>query len=307
MVKRKGAYDSDEGVVNSPLHDASLYLTCSTGVSEANSHQARVPGRAPLSKSKRAREGPQDSDATAPEKRGARLRKSCPKNILERVERVKSQRFFMIDRKREGDEPCEEFKVFGSTGNVYTVNVDKLPSCDCPDASRGHHCKHILFIFLKGNSLPRSSELWYQKALLRNELESIFANAPKAPNALAHVTVRETYARVTGAASASASATSDSKRRIPGPEDSCPVCYESMHGNAQNKLVFCEECGNALHTECFGQWRRSAALLTCVWCRAEWPSGAKDGDAASTRSEGYLNLGSAAGFSGGRDTSSCAR
>lgn len=29
-----------------------------------------------------------------------------------------SDRFFMIDRRREGDEPCEEFKVLGSTGNV---------------------------------------------------------------------------------------------------------------------------------------------------------------------------------------------
>jgi hypothetical protein len=26
-----------------------------------------------------------------------------------------------------------------------------------------------------------------------------------------------------------------------------------MHGIAQNKLVFCEECGNALHAECFEQ------------------------------------------------------
>lgn len=29
-----------------------------------------------------------------------------------------SNRFFMIDRKREGDELSEEFKVLGSTGNV---------------------------------------------------------------------------------------------------------------------------------------------------------------------------------------------
>lgn len=59
-------------------------------------------------------------------------------------------RFFMIDRRREGEELCEEFKVFGSTGNVrwdqnsqfvnfsfcccwqvYTVMIERLPSCDC--------------------------------------------------------------------------------------------------------------------------------------------------------------------------------
>jgi hypothetical protein len=58
-------------------------------------------------------------------------------------------RFFMIDRRREGEELCEEFKVLGSTGNVrwdqntqfvnfslncwqvYTVMIGRLPSCDC--------------------------------------------------------------------------------------------------------------------------------------------------------------------------------
>jgi hypothetical protein len=30
-------------------------------------------------------------------------------------------RFFMIDRRREGEELCEEFKVLGSTGNVRWV------------------------------------------------------------------------------------------------------------------------------------------------------------------------------------------
>jgi hypothetical protein len=30
-------------------------------------------------------------------------------------------RFFMIDRRREGEKLCEEFKVLGSTGNVRWV------------------------------------------------------------------------------------------------------------------------------------------------------------------------------------------
>ncbi len=37
-----------------------------------------------------------------------------------------STRFFMIDRRREGEELCEEFKVLGSTGNVRWFKILNL-------------------------------------------------------------------------------------------------------------------------------------------------------------------------------------
>jgi len=37
----------------------------------------------------------------------------------------------MIERERNPMELRETFKVLGSTGNVYTVRIDTLPSCDC--------------------------------------------------------------------------------------------------------------------------------------------------------------------------------
>ncbi|KAF8481285.1 hypothetical protein DFH94DRAFT_449321 [Russula ochroleuca] len=304
MGKRKSV--PDEGVVNlltSPDHDARSDPACIGASGPSSQPQPpKAQTRTTSSKSKRLRKDPESSDAT-PEKRAAIFKKACPKNILDRVARVMSQRFFMIDRRREGEELCEEFKVLGSTGNVYTVTIGRKPSCDCPDATHGNHCKHILFIFLKVLQVPQSSGLWYQKALLASELQSIFANAPQAPNALAHDNVRDAYARATG--KAPSSTPSDSRRRIPGPEDSCPICYEDMQDIS--KLVFCDECGNALHTECFGQWRRragSAAEVTCVWCRAKWPTGVKGGAGASPTTEGYVNLGGIAGLGGERDTSS---
>lgn len=74
----------------------------------------------------------------------------------------------MIERERSPNELHETFKVLGSTGNVYSVRIDTLPSCDCtlfisglvslcplprcsgPDALKGNHCKHIV----RGFSLP---------------------------------------------------------------------------------------------------------------------------------------------------------
>jgi hypothetical protein len=45
---------------------------------------------APLAKRQRKKKDPDDDQS---EKRAARIRKSCPKNILERVDRVMSQRY----------------------------------------------------------------------------------------------------------------------------------------------------------------------------------------------------------------------
>ncbi|THH17412.1 hypothetical protein EW146_g3413 [Bondarzewia mesenterica] len=262
-----------------------------------------------LPKPKRQRKV-KDPDAAPQEKRGAIFKKKCPKNILERVERVMTQRFFMVDRKREGNALREEFSVLGSTGNVYTVIIDKKPSCSCPDHLKGNHCKHILFIFLKVLQVTQSSGYWYQKALLTSELETIFAQAPLAPNALAHPRIRDAYARATGKATPSSSADAGrKKKRIPGPDDDCPICYDGMHGVNEKQLTFCDECGNAVHNECFQQWAKtSGANVTCVWCRAKWMTAAPAGSSARRggvrTSEGYLNLGRTAGLSPVRDTSS---
>lgn len=50
---------------------------------------------------------------------------------IDRVADTHGIRFFMVDRQRNGDELREEFKVLGSTGNVYTIVIDHQPSCNC--------------------------------------------------------------------------------------------------------------------------------------------------------------------------------
>jgi len=108
--------------------------------------------------------------------------------------------------------------------------------------------------------VSQQSGLWYQKcvinltttsswltfpsqnrALLTFELETIFAQAPLAPNSIAHPRIRDAYARATGKISATASFSKaqpeNEKKRIPGPEDDCPICYEGMHGADKNKLT----------------------------------------------------------------------
>ena len=52
------------------------------------------------------------------EKRQGRARNTCPKNILERLERVKAQRFYLINREKPDPTNAllEQFGVLGSTG-----------------------------------------------------------------------------------------------------------------------------------------------------------------------------------------------
>ncbi|THU76657.1 hypothetical protein K435DRAFT_813189, partial [Dendrothele bispora CBS 962.96] len=117
------------------------------------------------------------------EKRKAQFKPKCPMAIQTRLERYMSQssRIYLIDRQREEGENKEKFTVQGSTGNVYTVTIDEVPHCNCPDHLKGNHCKHILFIFVKVLQVSLTSGLWYQKALLPSELASIFSSAPLPP------------------------------------------------------------------------------------------------------------------------------
>jgi len=59
-----------------------------------------------------------DPDA---EKRLAKWKPKCPQNILERVSRVMTQRFFMISRDRVDGELREEFTVSGSTYAIFIL------------------------------------------------------------------------------------------------------------------------------------------------------------------------------------------
>lgn len=84
------------------------------------------------------------------EKRLRRYRKYAPASFQERLQRVRTQRMFLIDRERkmseDGLHEIETFDLAGSTGNLYKVTVDKAPSCNCPDALKGNFCKHIIYV-----------------------------------------------------------------------------------------------------------------------------------------------------------------
>ena len=84
-----------------------------------------------------------DSDEIAPElstkkqkkdeveKRLKPFRPKAPQTFLQKLERATTQRMIVIGRTRagQGTDLHEDIDIVGTTGNIYTVTIGRLPSC----------------------------------------------------------------------------------------------------------------------------------------------------------------------------------
>lgn len=187
------------------------------------------------------------------DKRPTLLRKKAPISVLERADRVRSQRMFMVHQTRDLDHLRATVHVLGSTGNHYTVEFGTLPTCNCPDYFKGNHCKHIIFVALKVLRMSERGTLWYQKGYTQAELRDIFLKAP--PNAFnsaaAPANVQQAFREHVGlepgpstgnAASGGAgeAGRDEEGKRKPGKGDECPICADVMKddGKYADELVY---------------------------------------------------------------------
>jgi hypothetical protein len=202
-----------------------------------------------------------------------------------------TQRMFVINRSRGGDDNCptETMTIAGTTGNLYTINIQEVPSCDCPHAKKGNQCKHIVYAMCRVLHAPQ--HLQYQLALVPSELRQIFAQAPPIPSVDAEKT--------------------DNKRKPVTSEDDCPICCMPFEPDGE-EIVYCKAaCGNNVHAECFNTWaatkKRERAKVTCPFCRTPWQESegevAKVAAGGHVNSEGYVNVASQLGLEGRRDYS----
>jgi len=223
-------------------------------------------------------------------------------SFLERIDRAEQQRIYMVNRKVV-EECRQEFAILGSTGNVYTVTITHLPNCTCPDFKKGNLCKHIIFVYLRVLRLKRDSAFIFQKALLSEELCSIFANAAPDPTIMANKNVRDKYETITSGGPFKSTSSDEKRRPIEGD---CPICYELLEEKDRKDIVWCKEgCGNNLHKDCFEQWKKSkrGSKVTCVYCRGNWVENS-NGPEVLLNEEGYVNLGVVQGMNTQRDTTS---
>jgi len=205
---------------------------------------------------------------------------------------------FVIDRQRHAhsgeDSPTEIILLAGTTGNVYTVVVDKVPSCDCPHARKGNQCKHIVYVLNRVSRAP--AHLQYQLAFVSAELREIFAKAPPLPSETADKDDEH-----------------DGNRKA--IEGECPICCDDFEPNSGEKIFYCKAaCGNNVHARCFQQWaatkKAQGTAITCPFCRTPWESDANKEIARGPwakegprNAEGYVNIARQLGLSGRRDYS----
>lgn len=159
-----------------------------------------------------------------------------------------SHRMYIIDRSRNvtAEAQTETFQIAGTTGNIYSVTIDKLPSCTCPDNNRSkNQCKHIIYVLV--NVLKAPGHLQYQAAFLTAELQEIFTKAPAPPRA-----------DLPGEGEAG------NRKPIEGD---CPICVLDFEPEKETILWCRAGCGNNVHQQCFRRWAasRSGQAITCVY------------------------------------------
>lgn len=246
----------------------------------------------------RRKKAKRDGDGPTVEKRLRRHRARAPGSYLEIKGRALTQRLTVLSRERCGTDelPEEKVAIAGSTGNVYTVNVGLLPSCNCPHAKKGSQCKHIVYIMLR--VMKAREEVAYQLALTSTELRELIKNAPLIPGV------------ETDGNDKPGEELAGNRKPIEGE---CPICYDELDPKKDN-VIFCKtSCGNNVHKGCMQSWIQVAARgkATCPYCRTVWETaevfdgslGDIDTEGLERNEDGYLNVAGQLGLSGERDYS----
>ncbi|KAI5786060.1 hypothetical protein FPQ18DRAFT_415829 [Pyronema domesticum] len=289
------------------------YGRSSTSYSPEPRAPAAAPAVTPATPAASAPRRPSASSAAAsnrnkdsPSYRPKRFRPHCPAAVAERLSRALSQRLIVLSR--SGYSPTtysETFTMAGTTGNVYTIKICDIPTCDCPDAKKGNTCKHLLYVMAR--VLGAREGLVYQAGLTREEVEEVFSR-PGAQGAGLGNSAQGSQGAVLGTVA---------QRKPISDQDPCPICFSEITSSEleNGELLYCRaQCGANVHKECFGFWRRTKGTdVTCVLCRQAWVEEVRDGagleevlrDMGGHRvEEGYLNVAEELGISGQRDTSS---
>ncbi|KAI3964969.1 hypothetical protein MKW92_037999, partial [Papaver armeniacum] len=187
-----------------------------------------------------------------------------------RIERALNQCLHLLHRS-EGD-----FFVLGETGNVYTVTLSRIPSCNCPDWNAP--CKHMLFVFLRVLRVSRGDDCLQSKTLKQWQVARLL-NTPSSPQTLAGARACEKFRHLYSTMS-----NVGPPQKIPlkiGQQ--CPYCEGDLNEAASyDSAVECEACHEVGHESCMVTSKVRRGGENCKSCWAKW--------SAVSDASRYLNL-----------------
>ena len=204
--------------------------------------------------------------------------------ISTRINRALTQRLFVINAYVD-KEDCNnsnttesklgyrmKFDIMGATGNAYTVIIQPVPKCNCPDFTiRGNRCKHVYFTILK---ILRLSQDFACKVYYSDEdLEMMVGKLSHVPTLLVvNKSIRNKLEILRG---------NPSPVEKKSTDDLCLICMDELDNG--DPLIYCEySCGKPIHKECFEYYasKRGRKCLTCF----------SSMDYSMEHVNGYINL-----------------
>mgnify|MGYP000914489915 CR=1 FL=1 len=183
---------------------------------------------------------------------------------MERKIRGMTQPIYLInfDAQKENI-VSKKFTVLGTTGSVYTVNINQKPTCTCFDFKRRKsRCKHIYFILTRVMKVPQENEDIVEFS--PEQVEQMFTNMQEiAKSVYINDDLKKMYNIM------SAQNIAENKTVPMKDEEFCPICLDYV--NCGEPIDYCKyACGNPVHVNCFKMWTKGKKEITCVLCRSKW-------------------------------------
>lgn len=196
------------------------------------------------------------------------------KDYDQRKSRAKEQKIFLVLTHEYDDDILERvYEVMGTTGNVYTVTINNIPSCTCPDyVTRSRRCKHIYFVLTRIMKVHSDKEDIEKYS--NDDLRNMFEHIPQITESL-----KVDVAKLDKYKTLKKNKNGEVKMREITEEDVCPICLtefmdESMDESESiddSQIVYCKySCGNCIHKQCFDMYNLKRTDIKCIFCLQSW-------------------------------------
>jgi len=209
---------------------------------------------------------------------------------LKRIQSSKRNSLFILDFIDKDD--SYEFKITGSTLNVYNISISKKYKnikCNCPDSTSWAKysncvCKHCCFLLIKVLKLTEENLLYFfnnlnfsleefnklVENLNKLSLNSIILEAKDediddidSPPQNPQYIDKQLIDKFKELKSINPKKIFEIKEINLETKD-CPICYEKL----EDKLLKCPDCRQVLHKVCMELWLKSGNH-NCPYCRSE--------------------------------------